>query len=77
LTGQARQTSEGRGFYRSWTIKENHPLPVDVRPCRSVDTPDPYTAIHRLSKPHPALFAALSPRWHDYPETISSADGQV
>lgn len=53
-------TSEDVAF-SIMTIKENHPFQSMFAPVESVDTPDPYTAIIRLSKPHPALLLALSP----------------
>lgn len=41
-------------------IKENHPFKAMFAPVESVTTPDPYTAILHLSKPHPALMLAMS-----------------
>jgi peptide/nickel transport system substrate-binding protein len=43
------------------TIKENHPFSTMFAPVEAVDTPDPHTAVIRLSQPHPALLLALSP----------------
>jgi len=42
-------------------IKANHPFQAMFAPVEKVETPDPYTAIIRLSQPHPALLVALSP----------------
>lgn len=43
------------------TIKNNHPFKTMLAPVEKVDTPDAYTAIIRLSRPHPAILLALSP----------------
>ena len=43
------------------TIKEKHPFKTMFAPVEKVDTPDPKTAIIRLSNPHPALLTALTP----------------
>ena len=43
------------------TIKEKHPFKTMFAPVEKVDTPDPKTAIIRLSSPHPALLTALTP----------------
>lgn len=42
-------------------IKVNHPFNTMLAPVEKVDTPDPYTAIIRLSSPHPAILMAMSP----------------
>ena len=43
------------------TIKAKHPFKTMFAPVEKVDTPDPKTAIIRLSSPHPALLTALTP----------------
>ena len=43
------------------TIKANHPFTTMLEPVTAVDTPDPQTAVIRLSHPHPALMLAMSP----------------
>ncbi len=42
-------------------IKANHPFATMLGPVEKVDTPDPYTAIIRMSTPHPAIILAMSP----------------
>ncbi len=42
-------------------IKANHPFKAMYAPVSGVDTPDPYTAVIRLSKPHPAILLCMSP----------------
>jgi peptide/nickel transport system substrate-binding protein len=42
-------------------IKANHPFTTMLGPVEKVDTPDPYTAIVRMSTPHPAIVLAMSP----------------
>ena len=42
-------------------IKANHPFKAMYAPVSGVDTPDPYTAVIRLSKPHPAILLGMSP----------------
>ncbi|MGI9026427.1 MAG: ABC transporter substrate-binding protein [Burkholderiaceae bacterium] len=42
-------------------IKANHPFTTMCGPGERVDTPDPYTAIIRMSTPHPAILLAMSP----------------
>ena len=42
-------------------IKANHPFQTMFAPVEKVDTPDPYTAIIRMSEPHPAIVLAMSP----------------
>ena len=53
-------TSEDVAF-SIMTTKENHPFKSMFAPVEAIDTPDPHTAIIRLSQPHPALLLALSP----------------
>ena len=42
-------------------IKANHPFQTMMAPVEKVDTPDPHTAIIRMSVPHPAIVLAMSP----------------
>jgi len=42
-------------------IKANHPFQTMLAPVEKVETPDPYTAIIRMSQPHPAIVLAMSP----------------
>ena len=42
-------------------IKANHPFQTMLGPVEKVDTPDPHTAIIRMSTPHPAIVLAMSP----------------
>ncbi|MGV2908362.1 ABC transporter substrate-binding protein [Achromobacter sp. AGC25] len=42
-------------------VKNNHPFQTMFAPVQTVDTPDPYTAVLRMSQPHPAILLALSP----------------
>jgi len=42
-------------------IKANHPFTTMMGPVEKVDTPDAYTAIIRMSTPHPAIVLAMSP----------------
>ncbi|MEN8245218.1 MAG: ABC transporter substrate-binding protein, partial [Thermodesulfobacteriota bacterium] len=42
------------------TIKANHPFKSMMEPVAEVQTPDPHTAILKLSKPHPAILLSLS-----------------
>ena len=42
-------------------VKANHPFKAMYAPVSGVDTPDPYTAVIRLSKPHPAILLCMSP----------------
>jgi peptide/nickel transport system substrate-binding protein len=42
-------------------IKANHPFQTMFAPVEKVDTPDPYTAIIRMSVPHPAIVLAMAP----------------
>lgn len=41
--------------------KANHPFKTKFDAVESIETPDEYTAVLKLSKPHPALLLALSP----------------
>lgn len=41
-------------------IKANHPFKTMFAPVETVETPDDFTAILKLSKPHPALMFAMS-----------------
>lgn len=52
-------TSEDVAFSIA-TIKANHPFKSMFAPVKKVDTPDPHTAIIRLSQPHPAILLAMS-----------------
>jgi len=42
------------------TQQENHPFKTALGAVTAVETPDPYTAVFKLSQPHPALLLALS-----------------
>lgn len=42
-------------------IKANHPFQSMLGPVEKVDTPDPQTAIIRMTQPHPAILLAMSP----------------
>ncbi|MEM7301400.1 MAG: ABC transporter substrate-binding protein [Pseudomonadota bacterium] len=42
------------------TIKANHPFKTMFAPVTSVETPNPTTAVLKLSQPHPALMLAMS-----------------
>jgi peptide/nickel transport system substrate-binding protein len=53
-------TSEDVAF-SIMAIKANHPFQTMMGPVDKVDTPDPYTAIIRMSVPHPAIVLAMSP----------------
>ncbi len=53
-------TSEDVAF-SIMTTKANHPFQSMFAPVETVETPDPNTAVIRLSQPHPALLLALSP----------------
>jgi peptide/nickel transport system substrate-binding protein len=53
-------TSEDVAF-SIMAIKANHPFQTMMGPVEKVDTPDPYTAIIRMSVPHPAIVLAMSP----------------
>ena len=53
-------TSEDVAF-SIMAIKANHPFQTMLAAVDKVETPDPYTAVIRLSHPHPALLLAMSP----------------
>jgi peptide/nickel transport system substrate-binding protein len=53
-------TSEDVAF-SIMAIKANHPFTTMLAPVEKVETPDPYTAIIRMSVPHPAIILAMSP----------------
>ena len=53
-------TSEDVAF-SIMAIKANHPFTTMMGPVEKVETPDPYTAIIRMSTPHPAIVLAMSP----------------
>jgi peptide/nickel transport system substrate-binding protein len=53
-------TSEDVAF-SIMAIKANHPFTTMLGPVSRVDTPDPHTAIVRMSVPHPAILLAMSP----------------
>jgi len=42
-------------------IQKNHPFKPMLEPVTGVDTPDPHTAVIRMSRPHPAIMLAMSP----------------
>ena len=68
-------TSEDVAF-SIMTIKKNHPFKTMMGPVDEVETPDPHTAIIRLSSPHPAILLALSqPLCHIIPKHVFG-DGQ-
>jgi len=43
------------------TARDNHPFSAMFAPVTEVETPDDFTAIIRLSQPHPAILLAMSP----------------
>ncbi len=47
--------------YSILTIRDNHPFKTMFAPVKQVDTPDPATAVIRLTQPHPALLICMSP----------------
>ncbi|WP_372988969.1 ABC transporter substrate-binding protein [Sulfitobacter sp.] len=53
-------TSEDVAF-SIMTIKQNHPFKSMFAPVEAIETPDPLTAVIKLSQPHPALLLAMSP----------------
>lgn len=53
-------TSEDVAF-SVMAIKANHPFTTMLGPVERVDTPDPHTAVLRMSRPHPAIVLAMSP----------------
>lgn len=52
-------TSEDVAF-SIMTVKNNHPFKTMFAPVTAVETPDAYTAVIRLSHPHPAILLAMS-----------------
>lgn len=42
------------------TVKAHHPFKTMFAPVESVETPDPLTAVVKLSQPHPAILLAMS-----------------
>ena len=42
------------------TVKANHPFKTMFEPVQSIETPNPHTAVLKLSKPHPAIELAMS-----------------
>ncbi len=53
-------TSEDVAF-SIMAIKANHPFSTMLAPVEKVETPNPTTAIIRMSTPHPAIVLAMSP----------------
>ena len=53
-------TSEDVAF-SIMAIKANHPFQTMMGPVEKVETPDPHTAVVRMSTPHPAIVLAMSP----------------
>ncbi|MDB5500230.1 MAG: extracellular solute-binding protein family 5 [Tardiphaga sp.] len=53
-------TSEDVAF-SIMTIKANHPFQTMLAAVDKVETPDPFTAVIKLTHPHPALLLAMSP----------------
>lgn len=53
-------TSEDVAF-SVMTVKANHPFSTMFAPVEKVETPDAYTAIIRMSTPHPAILLSMSP----------------
>ena len=53
-------TSEDVAF-SIMTIKANHPFQTMLAPVQAVETPDPHTAVIKLSQPHPALLLPCRP----------------
>ncbi|GAB2489389.1 MAG: ABC transporter substrate-binding protein [Comamonas sp.] len=53
-------TSEDVAF-SLMAIKQNHPFESMMAPVEKVETPDKYTAVVRMNKPHPAIILAMSP----------------
>ncbi len=43
------------------TVQKYHPFKSMFAPVERVDTPDPFTAVIRLSQPHPAILLSMSP----------------
>lgn len=53
-------TSEDVAF-SIMAIKANHPFQTMMGPVEKVETPDPHTAVIRMSSAHPAIILAMSP----------------
>jgi len=53
-------TSEDVAF-SIMAVKKHHPFKPMFAPVERVDTPDPHTAVIRLSRPHPAILLSMSP----------------
>jgi peptide/nickel transport system substrate-binding protein len=53
-------TSEDVAF-SVMTVRAHHPFQSMFVPVEQVETPDPLTAVLRLSRPHPALLLSMSP----------------
>ena len=53
-------TSEDVAF-SIMVVKEHHPFKGMFDVVDEIETPDPHTAVFKLSQPHPALLVALSP----------------
>ena len=43
------------------TVKTYHPFSSMLEPVVEIETPDPYSAVIRLARPHPAILLAMSP----------------
>lgn len=43
------------------TVQQYHPFKSMFAPVTAVETPDPYTVVIQLSRPHPAILLAMSP----------------
>ena len=60
------------------TIKAKHPFKTMFQPVEGVDTPDPKTAVIRLSHEHPALLMALTPPLCPIlPEHVYGGEGDI
>ena len=46
--------------YSIMTIKNNHPFKTMMEAVEAVETPDPHTAVIKLTQPHPAILLAMS-----------------
>ena len=56
-----RPVTSADAAFTIMAIKANHPFQTMMGPVERVETPDPYTAIIRMSVPHPAIVLAMSP----------------